>query len=176
MALLRRAHAAERPFWRNAPICTNDPEELQFYGITCWTRDGNGKAVMSCGWTLWGMGGLHLHQAGDLLSDGYQQWEPFASTEERIAFLQDVFTRSAAQAAPYPPDVYSAPPEAVVPAAAIYRARCWSGVRLVEEVSGTDEYERARRRVYDAIRSGHPGFIPGRGAEFMRSFEADGMA
>lgn len=162
-------------FWLTSATPSRDPSVLYQHGILCVSRQ-DGPAMMSTGWTIWDIEGIHAHQAFDFLRDGYRAtWQGTSAYDHdiAIAFLSEVFERLAAVDPPVPDDIYSAPPELVRPAAVHYSARCWAGSELLEALADRPA-DRAGREpaVFEAITRSPRDFVPPRSISWAEGFAA----
>jgi hypothetical protein len=158
-------------FWHSPPFQNKDPQVLYQHGITCVTRS-DGAGMMRTGWALWGIGGLHQHLAWNFLTDGFQQWRTSADPATARAFVEDVFARATASTPHFPPDIYSVPRELVEPASAVFGARCWAGMRLIELARHAGDEaaaQMAAARLRAALQGAHPAFLTGEAASFLRA-------
>lgn len=165
-------------FWLKPPIPSRDPEVLYHYGVTCYTKD-DGPGMISSGWAIWGISGLHSHQANKLLTDGFAAWQRSTSYERAVgvAFLEALFKRLSSMRAPAcPADPWSAPRELVEPASAYFSLLCWSGSELISEArtAGSNalvsEYEPV---IYQAICAVPYYFVPPRSIDEARTYAAN---
>src|SRR3954471_5816357 len=164
----------QQPFWRTTPTKTSNPDALYQFGIEAvGKRDG--KAMIATGWALCQGASLHEHHASDFLPDGYRIWResPSFDRNQAVAFLTDLFgALSSLTPPPVPQDIWSAPPETVMPASIYYGLRCWACNELLE---ATDD--PATRAQYEpllfrsAVEARHD-FVPTRPIEFARPYAA----
>jgi hypothetical protein len=131
--------------------------------------------MLATGWALCQTTALHEYQATDFLTDGYRLWRASPSFEqaEGVAFLRDLFgALRSVNPPPVPDDIWSAPPESVMPAGVYHATRCWAGNELLElliDPAMRAEYEPL---VYRSIVSAPVEFVPPRSREFARSYAA----
>ncbi|MEV4721838.1 hypothetical protein AB0J94_32020 [Micromonospora noduli] len=57
-------------FWQEPPFRPTDLAQLYQYAIDCAGRE-DGVGMMRSGWAIYRKAGLHAHQAGNFLRDGY---------------------------------------------------------------------------------------------------------
>lgn len=140
-----------------------------------FTKD-DGPGMISAGWAIWGISGLHSHQANKLLTDGFSAWQQSADYERAagVAFLEALFKRLSSMRAPAcPADSWRAPRELVEPASAYFSLLCWSGSELISEARAAGnnalvaEYEPA---IYLAICVVPYYFVPPRSIDETRTY------
>jgi hypothetical protein len=131
--------------------------------------------MMSAGWAIWDVAGLHMHQAREFLVDGYRAWRGSGASDERsrVLFLEDMFRRLGDIRPAIPPsaDLTTLPPDVVAPASVAYTARCWAASELLEyhERAGDSSHGTiGEEDVFRALSQTHPDFMPPRTAEQFR--------
>src|SRR3954464_4113270 len=124
----------QQPFWRTTPTRSTDVDTLHRFGMECVARR-DGKGMIATGWALCQVAALHERQASDFLTDGYRVWResPGFDRHHATSFLLDLLgALCSLTPPPTPQDIWSAPPEAVLPASVYYGTRCWAGNELLE--------------------------------------------
>lgn len=164
----------QQPFWRTTPTRTTEPSELYRHGIECVGRR-DGKGMIATGWALCQVAALHEHQANDFLTDGYRVWKdsPGFDRGQATTFLIDLFGALCSLTPPsVPQDIWSAPPEAVLPASVYFGTRCWTGNELLEIT--TDPAVRAQYEplVFRSCVESPYDFVPTRSINFAKSYAA----
>ncbi|HSP39458.1 MAG TPA: hypothetical protein VLR26_17090 [Frankiaceae bacterium] len=163
-----------QPFWRTTPIRSTDPAALYQHGIECvGKRDG--KGMLATGWALCQVAGLHEHQAGDFLTDGYRIWResPGFDRAQAAAFLADLFgALCSLTPPPVPADIWSASSQAVMPASIYYGTRCWAGNELLEVAADQETQAQYEPLVYRSAAEAPHDFVPSRSVEFAKSYAA----
>jgi len=161
-------------FWRIPPFPSRDPYVLHAHGITCVTRS-DGPGMMSTGWAIWDVAGIHMHQARDFLVDGYNAWRDAGTSDEqsRVLFLEDMFHRLGDIRPAIPPsaDLATLAPGVVAPASVAFTARCWAASELLECLERASESSHStieEGEIYQALSLTHPGFMPARTASQFR--------
>src|SRR4051812_5895366 len=140
----------QQPFWRTTPVSSADSAVLYQHGIECVGRR-DGKGMIATGWALCQIAQLHQHQAADFLVDGYRVWRESADFDrsQATAFLTDFFNALCSLTPPeVPADIWSAPPEAVMPASVYYGTRCWAGNELLDVAADPEIRTRYAPMVY----------------------------
>src|ERR1700712_512263 len=164
----------QQPFWRTTPIRSTDPAVLYQHGIECvGKRDG--KGMIATGWALCQVAGLHEHQAGDFLTDGYRIWRESSGFDrgQAAAFLADLFGALCSLTPPsVPADIWSASAEAVMRASIYYGTRCWAGNELLEVAVDQETRTQYEPLVYRAAEEAPHDFVPTRSVEFAKSYAA----
>ncbi len=155
-----------RTFWRTSAPGSLPPQALHRYGIECVTRQ-DFKGMMGTGWALVDTGGIHEYQAFDFISDGYRGWKTSPDWDPALGqeFLEGVLAMLRDDPS-VPPDIWSAPPALVQPAAAHYSARCWIASELLEHVTDASR----QLELYDSITRCPEPFVPPRSMEWAREF------
>jgi hypothetical protein len=164
-------------FWHEPPIRTTDLDLLHHYAAGCFARE-DGVGLMKTGWALYKAAGLHAHDAGSILWNGYQYWlkSPDFQPSLAVAFLTELFDKLNAKDRPVPADLGSVPPELIEPIAAHYSTRCWAGIQLLEAADRADRPEvRARYEpvVYAAIVRTPDPFIPPASRSWAAAYARD---
>lgn len=153
----RRQHAGGRTtaFWLIPPFSTHDAEHLHAHGIDCVIRS-DGPGMMSTGWAIWNIAGLHEQEARDFLMDGYKAWCASGGADDsiRVEFLEHVFERLRDIEPPVSPsdDLSRVSWEVMAPIAEAYGMRCWAGSELLELLN----QPWSRRRTSASSRGGAP--------------------
>lgn len=167
--VLNREPKPKPPFWRTPPFATSDAGVLHQHGISSVGRQ-DGRAMISTGWAIWRVAGIHSHQAFDFISDGIGFWRTSATydvAQDRL-LIRELFDGLQADP-PVPADIWSAPPELVEPAAAHYSARCWAASELAGLGAEGDE----RRELYSAISRAPQPFVPPRSMSWARAYASN---
>src|SRR4051794_10620865 len=169
----------QQSFWRTAPTRSTDPAVLYQHGVACVAKR-DGKGMLATGWALCQVAGLHEHQASDFLTDGYRIWResPTFDRGQAAAFLADLFGALCSLSPPsVPDDIWSAAPDAVMPASIYFGTRCWAGNELLEISSDPATRSQYAPLVFrSAVESPHE-FVPTRTIEFATSYaRSQGLA
>ena len=162
----------QQPFWRTPPIRTSDPSALHQHGIACVSRR-DGKGMVAVGWAICQVAALHQYQASDFLTDGYRVWResPGFDRGQGLAFLTDLFGALCSLTPPdVPADIWSASPEAVMPASIYFGTRCWAGNELLELATDPAIHARYEPLVYRSAAEAPHDFVPTRSIDFAKGY------
>src|SRR3954466_5030513 len=164
----------QQPFWRTTPTKTSNPDALYQFGIEAVGRR-DGKAMIATGWALCQVASLHEPQASDFLTDGYRIWRESSSFDrnQAVGFLTDLFgALCSLTPPPVPQDIWSAPPESVMPASIYYGLRCWAGNELLEVTDDAATRAQYEPLVFKSAVEAPHDFVPTRSIEFAKSYAA----
>jgi hypothetical protein len=164
----------QQPFWRTTPTRTTQATELYRHGMECVSRR-DGKGMIATGWALCQVAALHENQANDFLTDGYRVWKE--STEfdraQATTFLVDLFgALCSLTPPPVPDDIWSAAPEAVLPASIYFGTRCWTGNELLEITTDPTVTAQYEPLVFRSSAEAPYDFVPTRSINFAKSYAA----
>src|SRR5206468_12914226 len=119
--------------------------------------------------------GVPQYRAADFPPAGCRIWResPGFARAQAAPFLADLFGALSSLTPPsVPADIWSASPEAVMPASIYYGTRCWAGSELLEVA--TDQQMRAQYEPLvfrSAVEAPHD-FVPTRSVEFAKAYAA----